>query len=72
MSNVPEKLLPPDLVTRLTTPPVARPYSASKPPVWKEISWIESKLKSVPHVPVRGSVVSMPSMKYALSLSVEP
>jgi hypothetical protein len=34
MSTLPENRLPPDLVTTLMMPPVARPYSASKPPVW--------------------------------------
>ena len=69
---MPESSLPPDFVIRLTTPPVARPYSASKPPTWNEISWITSKFRLVPAPAATGSVVSRPSMKYALSPDVDP
>ncbi len=42
--NEPEKRLPPDLVSMLTTPPWKRPYSADTPEVEVVVSWIESSM----------------------------
>ena len=46
--NEPRKVLPPDLVMTLITPPVARPYSAGRPPVLTSISSTKSKLSCFP------------------------
>ena len=44
-SSEPWKVLPPDFVITLMIPPIALPYSASKPLVCTAISWIESNVK---------------------------
>ena len=49
----PEKVLPPDLVTAFTTPPVNRPYSAEIPDVVTVVSWIASSMKRLKGVPRR-------------------
>ena len=62
-SSVPWNSLPPDFVMTLMMPPIAFPYSASKPLVWIAISWIESKVKLDVKVCVTGSVVFSPSIR---------
>ena len=62
----------PLLVTTLTTPPVARPYSALYPPVMTSISSIASKLKFSENVPVTGSVMFVPSSRNVFSLVLAP
>ena len=57
----PANVFVPDLVMTLMTPPAARPYSAPTPDVMTETSWIASKFRLPPKVPVVGSVVSTPS-----------
>ena len=43
--------LPPPLVTTFTTPPVAWPYSASKPPVLTCVSLMKSVVTPAPSEP---------------------
>src|SRR5688572_587151 len=64
--NAPSKRFVPDLVMTLTIAPCARPYSAPTADVSTLTSWIASKFKFVPKVPVVGSVVSTASMMYRL------
>src|SRR6185436_20637904 len=42
--NEPLNLLPPDLVTTLTTPPLKRPNSAEMPAVATVVSWMASSM----------------------------
>ena len=60
--NEPSKRFVPDLVMTLTIAPCARPYSAPTAEVSTLTSWIASKFRFVPNVPVVGSVVSTASM----------
>src|SRR5687767_11714918 len=60
--NAPSNRLVPDLVMTLTIAPWARPYSAPTADVSTLTSWIASKFKLVPNVPVVGSVVSTASI----------
>ena len=62
-SRLPWKSFPPDFVITLMIPPIAFPYSASKPLVWIAISWIESNVKFEVNVCVTGSVVFSPSIR---------
>ena len=48
----PANVFVPDLVMMLMTPPSARPYSAPTPDVMTETSWIASKLRLPPKVPM--------------------
>ena len=51
----------PDFVTTLMIPPVARPYSASYPPVFTSMAWMNSKFSSFPWKPYSEFVVFTPS-----------
>ena len=62
--NEPRNVLPPDLVMTLITPPVARPYSAGRPPVLTSISSTKSKLSCLPFSARSTPVVFSPSMMY--------
>ena len=68
----PSKRFVPDLVMTLTIAPCARPYSAEAPEVYTDTSWIASKFRFVPNVPVVGSVVSTASMMNRLLLVSAP
>ncbi len=56
----------------LMMPPIAFPYSASKPLVWIAISWIESNVKLEVNVCVTGSVVFSPSIRKEDCPRLEP
>ena len=64
---LPEKLLPPRLVTMLITPPEKRPYSAEMPDVSTCVSSIASSMKTLFAVPNRLSFTSTPSIMKTLS-----
>src|SRR5262245_9802206 len=53
-------MLPPDLVTRFTTPPLKRPYSAETPPTDTVVSWMASSIYRGYGVPRRFSVIATP------------
>jgi hypothetical protein len=64
--------LPPVRVATLTTPPVARPYSALYPPVMTSISSMKSLMTGEPTVPYFRPVVLTPSTTYWFSSDDEP
>jgi hypothetical protein len=64
--------LVPDLVSTLTAPPVSRPYSAFRPPVFTSTCCTKSKFSVLPSVPVLTPVVFRPSMMYWFSALVDP
>ncbi len=68
----PWNALPPDLVSTFTAPPVSRPYSAFRPPVFTSTSCTKSKFSVLPSVPVFTPVVFRPSMMYWFSALVDP
>ena len=65
--TLPEKMLPPRLVTILITPPEKRPYSAEIPDVRTCVSSIASSMKTLFAVPNRLSFTSTPSTRKTLS-----
>ena len=68
----PWKVLVPDFVITLKTPPWTRPYSAEMFALLTTTSSIVSKLLFAPKVPVVGSVVSTPSKRKTLPESGAP
>ena len=68
----PSKRLVPALVITLTIAPWARPYSTDVAEVEIETSWMASKFRLVPNVPVVGSVVSTESTTNRLPPWGEP
>jgi len=68
----PWKSFVPDFVMTFTIAPVARPYSAPAPDVMTLTSWMASKLRFEPNVPVVVSVLSTPSNRYTFEDSLAP
>ena len=65
--NEPEKLLPPDLVIVLTTPPWNRPYSAEMLPVEIFDSWMASSMNRARAWPRRFSLTTTPFTRFRFS-----
>jgi hypothetical protein len=69
---LPEKTLPPRLVTMLITPPEKRPYSAEMPDVRTCVSSMASSMNTLFAVPNRLSFTSTPSTRNTLSYANPP